>query len=54
MRTQRERDAEKRLEKLEEIQRQVTDGTLTVRQMTDEERERNPPAPPRPARKPRR
>lgn len=53
MKTQQERAAERRKEKLEQIAEQVKDGSLTVRQMTKEERELNPPAPPRPARKPR-
>lgn len=38
--TQREREAEQRLAKLERIQEQVDDGSLTIRQMTDEERAR--------------
>jgi len=37
-RTQRERDAEKRDEKLGEIREQVAEGRLSIRQMTDEER----------------
>lgn len=39
-RTQRERDAEKRADKLAEIAEQVADGRLTVRKMTDAEREK--------------
>lgn len=53
MKTQQERAAERRAQKLEQIAEQVKDGSLTVRQMTPEERERHPPAPPRPPRKPR-
>jgi hypothetical protein len=44
-RTQRERDDEKRKAKLEEIREQVEEGSLSIRQMTDEERERYRPAP---------
>jgi hypothetical protein len=47
-----DRAAEKRREKLEEIQRQLDDGSLTVRKMTEEERKRFPPRPPRPPRAP--
>lgn len=54
-RTQRERDAEKRAEKLAEINEQVEAGHLSIRQMTAEERERyrprpRKPSPPRPKR----
>jgi hypothetical protein len=38
--TQREREAEQRQLKLERIQEQVDDGSLTIRKMTDEERAR--------------
>jgi hypothetical protein len=38
--TQREREAEQRQLKLDRIQEQVDDGSLTIRKMTDEERER--------------
>ena len=38
--TQREREAEQRKAKLETIREQVDAGSLTIRQMTDEERER--------------
>jgi hypothetical protein len=41
MKTQRERDDEKRRQKLEDIQEQVRKGSLVVRQMTAEERERD-------------
>jgi len=43
--TQAERAAEKRRLKLEEIQRQVKDGSLKIRKMTDQERRRFPPQP---------
>ena len=43
--TQQERAADKRAEKLAQIQEQIADGTLTVRQMTPAERKRNPPRP---------
>jgi hypothetical protein len=38
--TQREREAEQRQQKLERMQEQVDDGSLTIRKMTDEERAR--------------
>jgi predicted nucleic acid-binding Zn-ribbon protein len=41
--TQAERAAEKRRIKLEEIQRQVKDGSLKIRKMTAKERRRFPP-----------
>jgi predicted nucleic acid-binding Zn-ribbon protein len=41
--TQAERAAEKRRVKLEEIERQVKDGTLTIRKLTAKERKRFPP-----------
>jgi hypothetical protein len=43
--TQQERAAAKRREKLAEIQEQINEGSLVVRQMTPEERKRNPPRP---------
>jgi hypothetical protein len=43
MKTQRERNDEKRREKLAAIQEQVEQGTLTIRKMTPEERAANPP-----------
>jgi hypothetical protein len=46
-RTQRERDAEKREVKLEEIKEQIEEGRLTIRQMTPEERKKYPAPPPR-------
>jgi hypothetical protein len=48
-RTQRERDDEKRTAKLAEISAQVEDGSLSIRQMTDEERERYRPRPRKPS-----
>ena len=38
--TQREREAEQRQLKLDRIKEQVDDGSLVIRKMTDEERER--------------
>ncbi|HEX6388319.1 MAG TPA: hypothetical protein VFZ89_02700 [Solirubrobacteraceae bacterium] len=42
-RTQRERDAVRRDEKLAEIDEQLAAGRLSIRQMTPEERERYAP-----------
>jgi hypothetical protein len=39
----REKQDERRAEKLAEVQRQIDDGSLKVRQMTPEERKQNPP-----------
>jgi hypothetical protein len=50
MKSQQEREADRRREKLLEIERQISAGSLVVRQMTPEERRRNPPRPPRPKR----
>jgi hypothetical protein len=41
--TQAERAAEKRREKLEDVQRQLKDGSLKIRKMTAQERKRFPP-----------
>lgn len=41
--TQAERAAEKRRVKLEEIERQVKEGTLKIRKLTAKERKRFPP-----------
>jgi hypothetical protein len=41
--TQAERAAEKRRVKLEDIQRQIKDGSLKIRRMTAQERKRFPP-----------
>ncbi|HSZ06091.1 MAG TPA: hypothetical protein VK778_12955 [Solirubrobacteraceae bacterium] len=43
MLTQADRAAEKRRVKLQDVQRQVEDGSLTIRKMTEEERKRFPP-----------
>jgi len=43
--TQAERAAERRQEKLEQIQRQVQEGSLKIRRMTAEERRRFPAVP---------
>jgi hypothetical protein len=43
--TQAERAAERRKLRLEEIERQVRDGSLTIRKMTAEERRRFPARP---------
>ncbi|MGH2997121.1 MAG: glycoside hydrolase family 3 C-terminal domain-containing protein, partial [Gaiellaceae bacterium] len=51
MKTQQERQADKRAQKLEEMQEQIRRGDLVVRQMTAEERERNQPRPPKPKRR---
>jgi len=45
MLTQADRAAERRLVKLDEIQLQVKDGSLTIRKMTLAERKRYPPRP---------
>lgn len=45
MLTQADRAAEKRRVKLEEIERQLRDGSLTIRKMTAKERKRFPPRP---------
>jgi hypothetical protein len=50
MKTARERAEEKRAEKLENVREQQKNGSLVIRQMTDEERRRYPPRPPRPQR----
>jgi hypothetical protein len=50
MKTARERAEEKRQEKLELVREQVENGALVIRQMTEEERLRYPPRPPRPKR----
>jgi hypothetical protein len=43
--TQAERAAAKRKEKLEEIERQVKEGSLKIRKLTAKERKRFPPRP---------
>jgi hypothetical protein len=54
VKTARERAEEKRAEKLEQVREQVENGTLVIRQMTDEERRRYPPVPAQPKRHERR
>jgi hypothetical protein len=51
--TQRERAEEKRKEKLKAVEEQVAEGSLTIRQMTPEERAKYPKRerPPQPKRK---
>jgi hypothetical protein len=49
--TQADRAAEKRRAKLEDVQRQVEEGSLTIRKMTAEEKKRFPPKAPDPRRK---
>lgn len=44
--TSRERAEAKHEAKLELVREQVADGSLVIRQMTDEERQKNPPRPP--------
>jgi hypothetical protein len=46
----RERAEEKRQAKLEYVREQVESGSLVIRQMTDEERQKNPPRPAAPKR----
>jgi hypothetical protein len=50
MTTPKERHEDQRGEKLRQIEEQIRTGSLVVRQMTPEERERNPPRPPNPPR----
>jgi anti-sigma28 factor (negative regulator of flagellin synthesis) len=51
VKTQKERDEERRRQKLEEMQEQIESGSLEVRQMTDEERKRYPPKERKPKKK---
>jgi hypothetical protein len=51
MLTQADRAAERRRVKLEEIQRQIKDGSLKIRKMTPEERRRYPVLPAKARRK---
>jgi anti-sigma28 factor (negative regulator of flagellin synthesis) len=51
--TAREREEAKKAEKLENMKKQIEDGSLTVRKMTPAEKkasEARPPKPPRPKR----
>jgi len=47
--TQADRAAERRREKLEQINQQIKDGSLTIREMTAEERRRYPAQASRPS-----
>jgi hypothetical protein len=40
---------ERRAEKLDDMQRQIAEGRLVIRQMTRDERKQHPKPPPRPA-----
>jgi hypothetical protein len=51
MKSARERAEEKREEKLELVREQVENGSLVIRQMTDEERLQYPPRPEPPKRR---
>jgi hypothetical protein len=42
--TVKQREEQRRKEKLSEIQKQVEDGSLVIRKMTPEERAANPPS----------
>jgi hypothetical protein len=48
MATQADRAAERRVAKLEDVERQLKEGSLTIRKMTAEERKRYPPRPVKP------
>jgi hypothetical protein len=50
VKSQREIQEERRRAKLAEVERQIECGSLVVRAMTPDERERNPPRPPKPKR----
>lgn len=54
MSTQWERRERQRAEKLKQIEEQVEDGSLVIREMTPEERKANPPRPAPEGRTPRR
>jgi hypothetical protein len=47
MKSGREKAEEKRQAKLAQVEEQVKEGSLVIRQMTEEEREKYPPRPPR-------
>ncbi len=51
MKSTRQRAQEKREAKLEHVREQLETGSLVIRKMTDEERLRYPPRPPRPKRR---
>jgi hypothetical protein len=46
--TQADRAAERRVAKLEDVERQLKEGSLTIRKMTAAERKRYPPRPAKP------
>ncbi|MDX6672530.1 MAG: hypothetical protein QOI91_2893 [Solirubrobacteraceae bacterium] len=50
VKSQQQRAEERRKEKLDEIEQQVRDGTLVIRQMTEKEKAKNPPKPRQPRR----
>jgi hypothetical protein len=50
VKTGREKAEEKRAAKLDVVREQVENGSLVIRQMTDEERRRYPPRPVEPKR----
>ena len=52
MTTPQERAEQKRQEKLDQIQAQLSSGELVIRKMTPDELERNQPRPPKPKPKP--
>jgi hypothetical protein len=45
MKTTKQRSDERRQEKLKQVQRQIDEGTLTIRKMTAKERKAHPPRP---------
>ncbi len=45
MKSVQQQQQERRRQRLEDIERQVKEGTLVIRKMTDEERELYPPRP---------
>lgn len=47
MKTVRQQQDERRQAKLEQIRRQVAEGSLVIRRMSSEERAQNPPVPPK-------
>jgi hypothetical protein len=50
-RTVRQQQDRKREEKLQEVQKQVEEGSLVIRKMTKKERSANPPRPRKPKKK---
>ncbi|HXE44298.1 MAG TPA: hypothetical protein VN635_03790 [Conexibacter sp.] len=54
MKSTQDRQRDERERKLADIRRQLEQGTLTIRQMTPEERKANPPRPRDPRSEPRR